>query len=413
MADGAVRAFQMVSSVLSLFGVARRGGAEGGGHGGEGADSGAHNTGEAAGTAAGAGYGSAWAAGATGAATSAAKKAAARLPANLALILAGGAQAGLTGTAAQVRAAIAKLIGAVNQDEKAGVITQGQGSTLTLWLDADSTRLQSIATRRARIMSEIAAAQKYAATVAGNIRQADNLQSAAAGGWNGGPQTTGQIISNLRLDVGNIKRFAASITKLKKLGLNGAYLSQLISMGPDAGGQLAEQLANSGLADIRQINAAETAINQASGYLGKTAANSLYDSGVNAGKGFLSGLESQQAQLEKLMAKLADTLVGTLKKKLEIHSPSGVARRLAREWPNGLMLGLDDGHAGVTASAQRLARAFAPQHGAGAAGHGAYGSGYGPLQIEWVGGHQADQQFLTWIKKNIRIRGGNPAVTGA
>lgn len=391
------------------------GGQEGGGNLGEGGSEGMAGSGAAAGAAAGTAYGSAWADGATTAAKAAAKKrAASKKPltaADLALILAGGAQADLTGTAAQVRVGAAKLIAAITQDERAGVISRSQGSELTLWLDKDSARLQALANKRVAIMREIAAAQKYAASVATSIRQADGLQSAAAGGWNGGPQTTGQIISNLRLDVARIRQFAVSINKLRKMGLNRDYLAQLIQMGPDAGGQLAEQLANSGLSDIKQINAAESAIYQASGSLGKAAANAMYDSGAMAGKGFLSGLEAQQAAITKMMQKIADSMIDELKRKLEIHSPSGVARRLAREFPNGLMLGLEDGHAGVTASAQRLARAIIPQHGPGGTGYGAYG--HGPLQIEWVGGRGADSEFITFLKKHIRIRGGNPGVIGA
>jgi hypothetical protein len=424
LANAAVTAMNLLSHIPGLGGLGGGGGAgmslggyaggqEGGGNAGEGGSEGA-SAGYSAGLAAGSAYGGAWADGATTAAKKAARARAAAhklTPADFALILAGGAGAALTGTAAQVRAGVGKLIAAITQDEKAGVLSQSQGSALTLWLDKDSARLQALATRRVSVMREIAAAQKYAASVATNIRQADGLTSAAAGGWNGGPQTTGQIISNLRLDVGNIRKFAQNIARLRKLGLNRDYLAQLIQMGPDAGGQLAEQLANSGLGDIRQINAAESQITQVSGYLGKTAANAMYDSGAMAGKGFLSGLEAQQAAITKMMQKIAKSMIDTLRHELGIHSPSTVTRDLARMTGAGIPLGLDDSLTSVRASARRLAGAMVPRPGI--AGGGAHGAAGGPLQVEWVGGHQADQQFLTWIKKNIRIRGGNPAVTGA
>jgi hypothetical protein len=35
------------------------------------------------------------------------------------------------------------------------------------------------------------------------------------------------------------------------------------------------------------------------------------------------------------------------------------------------------------------------------------------ITIEWVGGAGADREFLTWLKRNIRFNGGNPAVLGA
>ena len=298
----------------------------------------------------------------------------------------------------------------MTQDEKAGVVSRSDGSALTLWLDKDSARLQLLATKRSKILTEIAQAQKYAASVATSIRNADDLQTAAAGGWNGGPQTSSQIIANLRTDVVNIRKFAANIEKLRKMGLNRTYLAQLIQMGPDAGGQLAEQLADSGLGNIRQINAAESQIVQVSGYLGKTAANAMYDSGAMAGKGFLSGLEAQQSAITKMMQKIAKSMIDTLKHELGIHSPSTVTRDLARMTGAGIPLGLEDSLGSVRASAQRVARAMVPNP-RGVAGAGG-GGGAGVLQVEWVGGHQADQQFMTWLKKNIRFRGGDPGVTG-
>jgi hypothetical protein len=34
------------------------------------------------------------------------------------------------------------------------------------------------------------------------------------------------------------------------------------------------------------------------------------------------------------------------------------------------------------------------------------------MQVEWVGGPAGDGEFITWLKKNIRIRGGDPSVLG-
>lgn len=41
----------------------------------------------------------------------------------------------------------------------------------------------------------------------------------------------------------------------------------------------------------------------------------------------------------------------------------------------------------------------------------AMGNGSNRVVIEWVGGN-ADDQFMSWLKKNVRIRGGDPAVLG-
>ena len=49
-------------------------------------------------------------------------------------------------------------------------------------------------------------------------------------------------------------------------------------------------------------------------------------------------------------------------------------------------------------------------HNYGSGRAGGYG-GAGVLQVQWIGG-QADQEFMTWLKRNIRIRGGQPGVLG-
>nr|UXE44745.1 hypothetical protein Hi04_10k_c361_00009 [uncultured bacterium] len=40
------------------------------------------------------------------------------------------------------------------------------------------------------------------------------------------------------------------------------------------------------------------------------------------------------------------------------------------------------------------------------------GAGSNRIVIEWAGG-QADSEFMTWLRKNVRIRGGDPSVLGA
>lgn len=420
MMNVAVQAANAVNSVLSLFGLGGGGISAAQGLGGwtDPAAGGLSIPGlptPAQGYSAGAAVGGAWGDGVLAGTVKAASKTAAaakKTPADLALILASGTQADLTGTAAQVRAAVARLVGAVTTDEGAGVISQSKGSALSMWLEADSSKLQSLATKRASILSTIAAAQKYASGIASSIRSSDDLTSASAGGWNGGPQTNGQIVANLQMDVQQINKFSQNIKKLGQMGLNKTYLSQLIAMGPQAGGQLAQQLAGSGLGEIHQINAAESSIVSSSAYLAKTAANEMYDTGVNAGHGFLSGLESQQAALENMMKKLAASMVNTIKKELGIHSPSTVGREVGRNFADSHGLGMLDGLGGIETKARQLGRAMSS--GASSVMGGGYGSGGGggvpKIQVEFVG--NANDPLWALFKRNIRVTGGNVLVLG-
>lgn len=84
----------------------------------------------------------------------------------------------------------------------------------------------------------------------------------------------------------------------------------------------------------------------------------------------------------------------------------------------GLVKGLDDGTPALTRQLQGTTNLIAGTRFTSAtsallaATRQASAATSQPLQIEWVGGAGADRQFLAWLKQNIRINGGNPAVLG-
>lgn len=361
---------------------------------------------DAAAAAAGADYGSAWANGVTTGVTKTAKKTARPAAANLALILSQGVLAGLEGTAAQVRSAVSKLLGAVNTDVSGKYLTTGQGTAISKWLEADQSKLVTLANKRAKILATIAAADAYAKNVTSSAESTFGVVNAAQSIT---PALgVGGIMRQLLGDVAQIRVFRSNIAKLRKMGLNKAYLDQIIQAGPVQGGEVAAELAAGNEGDIRGINKAESQIAQASVGLGRTAAELMFDSGKNAGKGFLSGLQSQQKALEAAMRKLADVLVQTIRRDLKIHSPSQVAYDLFRQVGAGGVLAIDDSHTAMTAASSRLARAAVS--GRAAAGGG--GGGAGHFTFEWVGG-SADAALIALLKKHIRVHGGDPAVLGA
>jgi TP901 family phage tail tape measure protein len=52
------------------------------------------------------------------------------------------------------------------------------------------------------------------------------------------------------------------------------------------------------------------------------------------------------------------------------------------------------------------------RHHRGHGHHHGRGGHHAAMEVEWVGGPAGDQEFITWLKKNIRIRGGDPSVLG-
>jgi TP901 family phage tail tape measure protein len=261
-------------------------------------------------------------------------------------------------TAAQVKSAVGKLLGYVKAAWSAGAISAPRASALTGWLEKDNTRLQSLATKRAKIAATIATAEKYATTVAGNVAsgaQLTSLQSAAGGVIDGAG-----IVSGLQGQLTAIRQFAHDITRLKAMGLGTALLGQIIDAGPVQGDQLAQALITSGASGIQQANAAQAAITKTANSLGKTAADEMYDSGKQAGKGFLSGLKAQQASITKLMEAIAKSMVATLKKELGIHSPSKITYGIGEFTGIGIEEGLLSRVRHVEGAASRLAVAAVP-----------------------------------------------------
>jgi hypothetical protein len=262
-----------------------------------------------------------------------------------------------TGTTSQISTAVTSLTNSIASLTAEGALSTTQDSSLTAFMRADNTKLQSLATQRNKITSEIATAQAFANSTAMASESAYNLSSAAGTGTT--PAPVSSIISTLQGDVASIQTFSANLKKLAKEGLSQSYISQLIAMGPASGGPLAAELAAANLGQITQINTAEKSITAASNDLGNVSANAMYDSGAQAGKGFMSGLKAQEASINSVMQKVASNMVSTLRKELGIKSPSQVMMQHGMLAAEGLARGLEAGTSRVSQAASRLANAAA------------------------------------------------------
>lgn len=268
--------------------------------------------------------------------------------------LGSGLQQELTTTGKITKASLAALA-QIWDAEKGGLISFSQASALAKWVKADNARLLGLARQRAAVAKEIAAAQSLASSTASAAESTYSLSSAVGTGT--APASVKSIISTLKGDVAKIRKFAADVRKLGRMGLNKAYLSQLISMGPDAGGALAAELVSSGLGDIRQINAAEKQITAASNQLGDAAVSAMYTAGKESGKGFLAGLKAQEKAIEAVMAQIAAAMVKKIRKELGISSPSKVMFTHGQMVAQGLANGIASGVGMVSRAVHGLASA--------------------------------------------------------
>ncbi|MFF1297919.1 MULTISPECIES: hypothetical protein [unclassified Streptomyces] len=221
---------------------------------------------------------------------------------------------GLTGTREQIKATARDLAADIWK-----AFTGKKDNALVAMVNKQTKKLLELAAKRDKIAAKIAEAKNFAKDVTKNARD-----SASLGNLGMEPEkvTAGGIKAGLASKLAQIRQFTKYIDILAKKGLNKSLLRQILQMGPEAGYAYASALVGADKATFASINSLQKQLDSSTTTLGKKGADALYDSGKNASKGFLAGLESQQKELEKLMEKIALAMRKALKKALGISSPA-------------------------------------------------------------------------------------------
>ena len=231
----------------------------------------------------------------------------------------------LVGTAGQIDAAMTKVATAIKNAFK------GVKTTLDNKLLAQITRqnkqLDALAKKRDAIAAKITAAKQLAADATGQAVNFTALTSLPNGG---NTFDAGGILNGLNVRLGQLKKFGANLQILNKRGLSKTLLQQIIAAGPESGAAYAQALVDATPAQLKDINAAQGAINKATGQFGKDTADAMFDAGANSGKGYLTGLASTQKAIEAQMKKIAKAIQKTITVELKIKSPSRVLEALGR-----------------------------------------------------------------------------------
>ncbi|MFJ6561856.1 hypothetical protein ACIQMV_18745 [Streptomyces sp. NPDC091412] len=239
---------------------------------------------------------------------------------------------GLTSTRAKIKSVSADLV----KDIKTAFSGKKE-SSLVAFVNFQTNRLMTLAAKRDKIAAKIAEAKQYAKDVTSNARAQASLGNL---GMQPEEVTAGGIKAGLAAKLAKIKHFTRYIDILAKKGLNKGLLRQILNMGPEDGYAYASALVGADKATFKQINSLQSQLDKSTDKLGKRGADILYDSGKNASKGFLTGLASQQKDIEKLMLKIATSMQKSIKKALGIKSPSTVMAKLGRFSTQGLARGL-------------------------------------------------------------------------
>lgn len=198
--------------------------------------------------------------------------------------------------------------------------------------------------------AEYARAARDAVVATGNITQ--------LGRGDDGTVTLKGLLDELSQKVIGAERFDVLVQQLAKQGLSQTSIDQMLAAGPDAALATAEAIATGGKAAIAQMNDLQSRLGAAGDRLGAAMAKRYYGAGVEAAKGVVAGLESQDAALDRAATRLGKNLVKAVRKALRSNSPSKEFEDIADDVTGGLTLQLDANQTYVKRSGQGMATAL-------------------------------------------------------
>jgi SLT domain-containing protein len=251
----------------------------------------------------------------------------------------------LTGSASDIAKAAKSLAEDLRKTGRAGRALADQvGKT--------SSKLQSLAKQRDSVASKLETARQAASDQQKSAQDYMSLSSV------GEVSSVGDLISGMQQRQGSLKGFESLIKTAQKKGVSQSLIQQLVAAGPDS--NLASLVAGANAGDVKRLNALSKSGAKLSTSYGNYMADAMYDSGKQAGRGFLTGLKAQEKELQKQMKKLGDALVDSIEKRLKIHSPSRETHRVGAMVGAGLVGGMAASLPQIDRAAVDMAAAAVP-----------------------------------------------------
>ncbi|MCT2249369.1 phage tail protein [Kocuria rhizophila] len=194
-----------------------------------------------------------------------------------------------------------------------------------------------------------------------------DLKKSASGGIQG-------MIRSAKDAAAAIHQMRVNIWKLKTQGFSQNMINDIGAMDPADANKVAAQILRGTKAQKAALKKQYSSLQSQSAGAGKLVANYMYSTGIQAANGLISGLRSQLAAVDVASKVLADRLVGTVRKRLGIHSPSRVMAVQGRFSAEGFAKGLrDNAHLADMEMRSLMAAPPAPNVAAGQGGSGAEG----------------------------------------
>jgi len=187
-------------------------------------------------------------------------------------------------------------------------------------IKAQTTAMEKLASASQKVSATIAAMKNYASGITSNLASSYSSLSSLpqATDANGNPiaPTGSTIASELAAKLSTLKKFFTAIGTLKKDKVDKSLIAQVIALGPDEGLEYAQAIIAGGASLIKELNSLESGISSEETKIGQRAADIQY--GQSISKGFLKGLDKEEAALKKKMDALGREIAKELAKALGV-----------------------------------------------------------------------------------------------
>ncbi|MEU7381554.1 hypothetical protein AB0A91_16430 [Streptomyces sp. NPDC042207] len=252
---------------------------------------------------------------------------------------------------------------ALNKELATAKGVQKAGTALQKLIAKDTAKLNALAKHRDAVVKKLTTAQKklddlvaerkkFAADVKGGI-----LSDADITKGFGDVNSVTAITVGLQTALKKTQQFQADLEKLKKAGIRSDLLQQIAEAGVEGGAATAAALAKATPAELKNINDLQAQLAKSASATGNMVGDALYLAGINAAKGLVAGLKSQEAVIEKQMKKIANAMLAAVKKVHKTKSPSRAFHAIGVMDGEGLRGGLLSMAAKVRDAARRMAGA--------------------------------------------------------
>lgn len=245
---------------------------------------------------------------------------------------------GVTGEAADIDRTFEKLISDIKKAFE-GKDTL-KDNALIKQLKSYNKELKKLADERDAISEVIKAANEKVTEVADAVREFASLGSIADALGEDQQLSPRSLILGLQDRLRAVQTYRKNLNSLIKRGLSDAAIAQIEGEGIEAGSALAASLVTASSSEIKKLNSLTGQVSTLGKGLGRDVADALFDSGKQAGRGFLAGLKADRDAIIKEMTTLAKEVAKTVKKTLKISSPSRVFDGLGRDTLAGYLQGV-------------------------------------------------------------------------